>query len=258
MHQSWDRIRSTRVDSGRIMCFSFGPGSRPESKIWEKPEPESLFNFGSGRSLCGHFLSKNLVNLRLDRWLKRSRILKLKNLPDPDPDPDSKILEQERSRSLKKWLRPRLIRIISLCACGKSEISKVRNFTLHGRTTRVAFSEYREHEISTARCYLYSTTEMRRNAAVVLWCHVTVSVILFIYAFLWLKSRRNTNTAKKNNNIKEQKLISCCWKYLNIDQKLRLANWWLCCNMFESHHKGLAKDHMGQSSGSPVASTRTA
>jgi len=35
--------------------------------------------------------------------------LKLKKLPDTDPDPDSKILEQERSRSLKKWLRPPLL-----------------------------------------------------------------------------------------------------------------------------------------------------
>jgi len=40
------------------------------------------------------------------RSLNRSRILKFEELPDPDPDP--KILEQERSRSLKKWLRTRL------------------------------------------------------------------------------------------------------------------------------------------------------
>ena len=40
-----------------------------ESKIWEKPypDPESLFNYGSSRSLCGHFLSKNMGKLRLDR-----------------------------------------------------------------------------------------------------------------------------------------------------------------------------------------------
>ena len=31
--------------------------SDPESKIWENPEPESLFNFGSSSSLFGHFLS---------------------------------------------------------------------------------------------------------------------------------------------------------------------------------------------------------
>jgi len=34
------------------------------------------------------------------RGLNRSRILKFEELPDPGPDP--KILEQERSRSLKK------------------------------------------------------------------------------------------------------------------------------------------------------------
>jgi len=40
-----------------------------ESKIFEKngPGPESLFNLGSSRSLCGHILSKNLGKLRLDR-----------------------------------------------------------------------------------------------------------------------------------------------------------------------------------------------
>ena len=38
--------------------------------------------------------------------LNRSRILKFEKLPDQDPEPDSKLLEQERSRSLKKWLRP--------------------------------------------------------------------------------------------------------------------------------------------------------
>jgi len=38
----------------------------PESKICEKPVPESRFNFGSSRSLCGHFISKSMVKLRLD------------------------------------------------------------------------------------------------------------------------------------------------------------------------------------------------
>ena len=39
--------------------------------MWEKPgpDPESLFNFGSSRSLCGHFLSKNMGKLKLDWWL---------------------------------------------------------------------------------------------------------------------------------------------------------------------------------------------
>ena len=50
---------------GRILRLSFGPG--PESKIWEKPDPdpESLFNFGSSRGLCD-FLSKYMGKLRLD------------------------------------------------------------------------------------------------------------------------------------------------------------------------------------------------
>ena len=48
-----------------------GPDSDPEYKICEKMdlEPESLFNFGSGRSLCGNFLNKNMGKLQLDRWL---------------------------------------------------------------------------------------------------------------------------------------------------------------------------------------------
>ena len=68
------------------------------------PDPKSLFNFGSSKSLCGHFLSKKWVNYG---WigdcslsLNRSRILKLEKLPDTDPD--SEMLEQERSWSLRK------------------------------------------------------------------------------------------------------------------------------------------------------------
>ena len=57
----------------------------PESKICEKTdvEPESLFNFGSCRNLCGHFLSKTWVHYDwiddCNRSLNRSRILKFKN-----------------------------------------------------------------------------------------------------------------------------------------------------------------------------------
>jgi len=40
--------------------------------------------------------------------MNRYRILKFEKLPYPDLDPDSKILEQERIRSLKKRLRPPL------------------------------------------------------------------------------------------------------------------------------------------------------
>jgi len=35
----------------------------------KNPDPDSLFNFGSSRSLCGHFWSKNMGKLPLDRWL---------------------------------------------------------------------------------------------------------------------------------------------------------------------------------------------
>jgi len=43
--------------------------SDPESKIFEKPDPDpaSLFNFDSSRSLCSHFLNKNMGKLQLDR-----------------------------------------------------------------------------------------------------------------------------------------------------------------------------------------------
>ena len=46
--------------------FLSDPDPGPESKIWEKTDPESLFNFGSSRSRCDHFLSKNVGKLRLD------------------------------------------------------------------------------------------------------------------------------------------------------------------------------------------------
>jgi len=45
--------------------------------------------------------------LDCSRSLNRSRIFKFEKFPDPDPD--SKVLEQERSRSLKKRLHPPLI-----------------------------------------------------------------------------------------------------------------------------------------------------
>jgi len=49
----------------RFCVFLWDPD--PESKICEKTDPASLFNFGSSRSLCGHFSSKNMGKLRLDR-----------------------------------------------------------------------------------------------------------------------------------------------------------------------------------------------
>jgi len=58
-------------------CFVFR--SDPESNISEKPNPESLFNFGSSRSQCDHFSSKNMGKFRWindGSWnLNRNRIL---------------------------------------------------------------------------------------------------------------------------------------------------------------------------------------
>ena len=78
-----------QIHSSSLLCIRGGTGSgKPEStpaefcvfvsdpdpdpgQKFEKngPGPESLFNFGSSRSLCGHFSSKNMGKLRLDRWL---------------------------------------------------------------------------------------------------------------------------------------------------------------------------------------------
>ena len=49
-------------------------------------------------------------NFAWHRSLNRSWILKFEKFPEPDPDPDSSILEEERSLSLKKWLRPPLVK----------------------------------------------------------------------------------------------------------------------------------------------------
>jgi len=58
--------QSTRGGTGRILRFSFGPGSAPESKFFEKldPHPKSLFNLGSSRSLRDHFLIKTRADVR--------------------------------------------------------------------------------------------------------------------------------------------------------------------------------------------------
>ena len=66
LRQRWNRIRITGVDSGRILGFSFGPGSGVKHLGKAGPGPESLFHFDSSRSLCGHFLSTNMGELRLD------------------------------------------------------------------------------------------------------------------------------------------------------------------------------------------------
>jgi len=81
--------------------FLLDPDS--ESKLCEKPDPdpESLFSFGSSRSLHSHFLSNNVGKFPVGSMVPEpeqesdSQISKI-------PDLESKILKQERSRSLKK------------------------------------------------------------------------------------------------------------------------------------------------------------
>ena len=75
------------VVSGRILRFSFGT----ESTICEKPDPKSLFNFSSSKSLRIHVVSKNMGKFRFDRWT-----------PESEQDQDSKILEQERGTESEK------------------------------------------------------------------------------------------------------------------------------------------------------------
>ena len=79
MSEIWHRS-SVRGGHG-----SEGPSRRvfllepePESKLCEKldQELESFFNFGGSRSLCGHFLCKNIVNFG---WIDDRRILNRKS-----------------------------------------------------------------------------------------------------------------------------------------------------------------------------------
>ena len=101
--------REYRVDSGRILRFSFRPGSGPGVKNLGKTGhgPGVTFQF-----LCDHILSKNMGKLRLDWWLypesEQESDSQIWKIAGPGSRPDSKILELERSRSLKKWFRPPL------------------------------------------------------------------------------------------------------------------------------------------------------
>jgi len=84
----------------------------PESKFVEnRIRIRSHFSISAIAGVCMVISeSKTWVNFGwIDSCpsLNRSQILKFKNLPDLGPD--LKILEQERSRSLKKWLRSILI-----------------------------------------------------------------------------------------------------------------------------------------------------
>jgi len=108
--QRWPWIRSAGVDSGRNLRFSFWPESGAGIKILWKNGSGVTFQFRQKHESAWSFLVKTWVNLGwIDgSWsLNRSRILKFEKYPSPDRD--SQTLEQERSRSLKKWLRPPLV-----------------------------------------------------------------------------------------------------------------------------------------------------
>jgi len=79
-----------RIPLRQDSAFFFRVRTRTRSQKFVKIpdlDPMSLFNFGSSRSLCGHFLSKTWVNYGwiddCSRSLNRSRILKFEKFPDP-------------------------------------------------------------------------------------------------------------------------------------------------------------------------------
>ena len=73
MLHAWTRFGtgSGLLESTPAGFCGFCSDPDPESKICEEPDPdpESHFNFGIGRSLCGHFSGKNMDKLRLEWWL---------------------------------------------------------------------------------------------------------------------------------------------------------------------------------------------
>ena len=83
----------------------------PQSKNFGKPDPESPYIFGSCNKEKEIRFRQGVTFGYRDgfRILNRNRILKFEKTSDPD----SKISEQERSRSLKMWLRrPRVARSV--------------------------------------------------------------------------------------------------------------------------------------------------
>jgi len=79
--QKWPWTGVPESTPGGSGVFLSGP--KPESKFFEKrdPDPESVFNFGNGSSLHGHFLNKKIDFgwIHSSQSLNRSRILKFKN-----------------------------------------------------------------------------------------------------------------------------------------------------------------------------------
>jgi len=108
LEQRWNRIWSVGVDSGRILHV-FRTRILTRSQKFVKNRFRSHVSILGVAGVC---VVISLVKAWLNygwmddcsRSLNRSRILKFEKLPDPHTD--SKIFEPERSRSLKKWLRP--------------------------------------------------------------------------------------------------------------------------------------------------------
>ena len=89
--------------------FVSGPDQHPGSKICEKPDqiPSHFSILAIAEDSIVISNAKPLLILgciACSRSLNKSRILKIEKFPDPDRD--SKLLEQEQSQSLKRWLLP--------------------------------------------------------------------------------------------------------------------------------------------------------
>jgi len=66
MLQRWPWIQGAGVESGRILRISFRPGTAVKNCEKPDPDPGSLFNLGSDRSLLGHFLSKMMSKFSVE------------------------------------------------------------------------------------------------------------------------------------------------------------------------------------------------
>jgi len=81
------KFSTTPTPQAENPCDSSTPTPQPWPEglcvFLSDQDPQSLFNFGSSRSLRGHSLNKNMVKFWLDRWQPESknwsRILKFEN-----------------------------------------------------------------------------------------------------------------------------------------------------------------------------------
>ena len=123
-------------------AFFFRTRSQKFLKIWTRIRSHFSISAVAEVSVVISYVKPLLIFgcIACSRNLNRSRILKFENLPDPDPDLGSKILEQERSRSLEKWLWPPLLLSHVLAA---SEMAQV--YLPHLRLPQVYLSIKRPH-----------------------------------------------------------------------------------------------------------------